>query len=84
MTLSPQLRKACFDRDDWRCMHCNNRDGLHPHHIIHKSACGEDTLHNLITVCWKCHRAHHDGYLAIELIDGCVKFTRLRGWTPNG
>jgi 5-methylcytosine-specific restriction endonuclease McrA len=82
MALSGKLRTACFNRDDWRCMHCNNRNGLHPHHIKFKSQGGEDVLHNIITVCWICHRAIHDGFLTCIQTNEGVKFTRLRGWHP--
>lgn len=83
------LNRQCFERDGWKCVHCNNRAGLHPHHIMFRSAGGEDTLDNLVTLCWKCHSAIHDGFLKCERIEICskfegsytVKFTRLRGWT---
>jgi 5-methylcytosine-specific restriction endonuclease McrA len=64
--------------------------GLHPHHIKYKSAGGEDTLDNLVTLCWKCHRAVHDGFLKVTVHEVCskfegsymVKFERMGGWAP--
>ncbi len=29
------------------------------HHIIHRSKGGDDSLENLVTLCWNCHRAQH-------------------------
>ena len=87
MGLSPEISRACFVRDDWRCRHCRNREGIHPHHVVYKSHGGADTLYNLLTLCWKCHRAVHDGFLKIEVIELLgmnlvVKFWRQKGWKP--
>jgi 5-methylcytosine-specific restriction endonuclease McrA len=82
MSLDKKIRKMCFDRDDWACRHCNSRANLTPHHIVYISQGGKDELHNLLCLCIICHSAHHDGLLKIELIDGEVKFMRLRNWKP--
>jgi 5-methylcytosine-specific restriction endonuclease McrA len=86
MALSLRLRRACFERDGWKCVHCGNRAGLHPHHIIFKSQGGTDTLDNLMTVDWICHRAIHDGFLKVvqdeTVTHGKWIFIRLRGWKP--
>lgn len=86
MALSKTLRRQCFERDGYHCRVCNNTKGLHPHHIKYKNAGGEDTLENLLTVCWICHRAIHDGFLkcGVGWVDGKADwvFTRLRGWKP--
>lgn len=82
------LYLACFTRDNWKCRHCNDRNGIHPHHVIYRSQQGGDKLSNLITLCHQCHRALHDGKLHIEVIEILednleVKFTRLDGWKPQ-
>lgn len=79
------LAKSCFLRDDWKCRNCNRREGFHPHHVKYKSAGGEDTLGNLITLCAKCHRDVHDGHLKIEVVklkanNIEVKFWKQKGW----
>jgi 5-methylcytosine-specific restriction endonuclease McrA len=83
------IYQQCFARDGWKCRHCNNRNGLHPHHVVYQSRgdASEDALHNLITLCWICHRGHHDGNLQIKVIEVqdknvLVKFTRKQGWKP--
>ena len=85
------LARSCFLRDDWKCRHCGNRAGLHPHHVHYKSAGGEDMLGNLITLCAKCHRDVHDGYLRLEVLgpiengwsaDIAVRFWKQKGWKP--
>ena len=85
MALDAAVARDCFIRDSWRCRHCRNRNGLHPHHLIYKSQCGPDALQNLLCLCAHCHRQHHDGFLTIEWGElggnGPVKFTR-NGWTP--
>ena len=86
--LPKKLATAIFTRDFWKCRHCLDRGNLHPHHVLYKSHGGLDVKNNLITLCAGCHRAHHDGFLGIEVIsssDGNVKvqFTRLKGWQPQ-
>lgn len=89
MGLDPKLSRACFIRDGWKCRHCNDRGGLHPHHVVYKSHGGEDALYNLITLCAQCHRAHHDGFLVIKYEDWLtvpqnkVRFVRMKGWKPS-
>ena len=78
MSLSSILRTECFARDNWRCVNCGNRGGLHPHHITHKSAGGLDVLENLVTVCWLCHAQHHSGLLDIWFENGVLKFGKMR------
>jgi len=66
--MTRELSTRVFIRDGWRCRHCKNRDGLHPHHVVYKSRGGKDEMNNIITLCWKCHRMHHDGHLDINVI----------------
>lgn len=58
--------------------------GLHPHHMVYRSAGGTDDLKNMITLCWNCHRQHHDGFLNIEWgpdgANDAVQFTRKKGY----
>jgi HNH endonuclease len=82
------LYRRCFTRDEWKCRHCGDRNGIHPHHVIYQSHQGPNELTNLITLCAQCHRAHHDGFLDIEVLwiitnDVVVKFTRKKGWKPT-
>jgi 5-methylcytosine-specific restriction endonuclease McrA len=84
MALDKARARECFERDGWKCRHCRSREGLHPHHMIYKSAGGPDDLWNLCTLCYKCHRQHHDGFLTITwgaaYGNGPVQFTRLKGY----
>lgn len=87
MGLPKAVSTAVYQRDGWKCRHCNNRNGLHPHHVEYAGHCGPDSLNNLITLCWKCHRGHHDGKLTIEVVEQTatnivVKFWRVGGWKP--
>lgn len=57
---------------DRHCQNCHSKINLTPHHIIHKSLGGDDSLGNLITLCLSsCHRLVHDGKL--DLIDLLAK-----------
>lgn len=62
-------------------------NGLHPHHVIYRSAAGGHALSNLLTLCSECHRAEHGGFLEVVVIeilekDLRVRFVRLKGWKP--
>ena len=70
------MRQKVYERDNYRCRFCNYSMGLHPHHIKYKSAGGSDTLDNLVTLCWICHRAVHDGFLTCERHMDKVVFER--------
>jgi len=52
--------------------------------MIYKSAQGTNDVWNLLTLCWNCHRQHHDGFLTITwgLLrgNGPVQFTREEGY----
>jgi len=61
-----------FERDEYRCKYCHQQQppeqhSFHCHHVIHKSQGGKDTLDNLKTTCWRCHRKIHDGLIPIDL-----------------
>lgn len=82
--LAPEIARSCFERDGWKCRQCLSTSGLHPHHLVYKSHGGPDTLANLLTLDWRCHRMHHDGFLDIEWGElggnGPVTFTRKKGY----
>ena len=54
-----ETRKAVYARDGYRCALCDDVRGLQLHHIIKRSCGGNDTPHNLITLCWRCHAEAH-------------------------
>ena len=74
--------KEVYERDNWHCRHCNSTVSLQPHHIKFRSQGGKDTLDNLVTLCWTCHRAVHDGFLKITIDPdlGTIHFERLKGF----
>lgn len=89
-------KKLCVlvhQRDSWKCRvtYCGGRQGLHSHHIIYRSAGGDDAEWNLITVCNRCHDAIHNRYLvALPLREGetidaneGVRWMFLAGWHPR-
>ena len=81
------IKKYVFLRDNWHCRHCNNSNGLDPHHVVYKSAGGEDVEWNLLTLCRKCHDDVHAGRLKIEILtllpyNILVKFWKQQGWKP--
>jgi 5-methylcytosine-specific restriction endonuclease McrA len=86
--LLPELATACFTRDGYRCRHCGDSNGIHPHHVLFKGKGGKDALNNLLSLCYQCHSAVHDGKLDITVVsllekDLVVRFTRKGGWIPK-
>lgn len=59
-----ETRKAVYARDGYRCALCDDVRGLQIHHIVHRSAGGNDTPCNLITLCWRCHAEAHGTWIA--------------------
>jgi 5-methylcytosine-specific restriction endonuclease McrA len=62
-------------RDGKQCRCCDKRSdpnatGLlkrgHRHHLIYRSAGGEDSMQNLVTLCSQCHSDEHHNKLRIE------------------
>lgn len=49
------LRKAVFERDDFRCVRCGSRWDICADHKIPESRGGATTLENLQTLCRRCN-----------------------------
>lgn len=48
-------------RDGGRCVACRRAQATEPHHVIYRSAQGDDLEDNIAPLCWFCHRIHHYG-----------------------
>ena len=59
--LYEQLRKQVLRRDGWRCQYCGARSNLEVHHKEFRSWGGDDSEHNMITLCYRCHSLVHRG-----------------------
>lgn len=57
-----KLRMNVLERDGWRCQSCGTSESLQVHHIRSRSALGDDTAENLVTLCADCHDRLHLGY----------------------
>jgi hypothetical protein len=70
-------KKAVDARDHRTCRCCGKRTnpddiGLirgHRHHIVYRSAGGQDTPENVVTLCWECHNDEHKGRLQVVVIE---------------
>jgi 5-methylcytosine-specific restriction endonuclease McrA len=69
------LRFDVFTRDKGRCrafglpLYFEHSDPMqvgHCHHVIYRSAGGNDSLDNLLYLSWKAHQMVHDGMLIIH------------------
>jgi 5-methylcytosine-specific restriction endonuclease McrA len=54
-----QVRAWCLDRAQGCCEVCGGK-AHHAHHILPRSAGGQDELGNLLSCCHTCHRRIHD------------------------
>jgi len=54
------LHRQALERDSWRCQVCGAGTHLQVHHQEFRSRSGDDSLHNLITLCVDCHRQVHE------------------------
>ena len=56
------LRRAAFDRDEWRCRKCAKPGRLEAHHITPLRKGGDPfDLANVETLCRRCHIDLHRG-----------------------
>ena len=77
---SAEVRLAVFARDNYRCLHCGEDDmgALQAHHYKFRSQGGGDEQGNLVTVCIKCHRGIHRGWLRVVKASGYFFFGQGR------
>ena len=73
--VSYDLKIDLMRRADSRCEmpSCTN-EAHHPHHILPKSAGGQDTLSNLMAVCFEHHSYIHNN----------PKLSYEKGWSKRG
>ena len=57
--IDSKTRRAVYRRDWWACALCDDRRHLQIHHCIPRSLGGNNSDHNLITLCSKCHALAH-------------------------
>lgn len=57
--ISNAMRKRVYARDRYRCVLCDSDQGIQIHHVVPRGKGGTDYLHNLATLCWRCHAAIH-------------------------
>ena len=67
-TIPKRVRRLIFQRDAGCCQTpgCRSTLGLEIHHIVAREDGGTHDPANLTLRCDSCHRAHHDGFLAIS------------------
>lgn len=56
-----RIRRMVHDRDDNACILCGWTLGVDCHHVIFRSAGGEDTAENMVCLCRKCHTLYAHG-----------------------
>ncbi len=62
------LYERVFERDERSCVNPYCEGVSHDyeiHHVVYRSHGGDDSEHNLVTLCQACHRQVHDGKLKI-------------------
>lgn len=79
----PAIRRAVLARDKTcrfpGCTHTNT-DFLQPHHVVHWADGGETDVGNLVALCSRHHRLHHEGgYTVHKVEDGEFVFRNADG-----
>jgi hypothetical protein len=72
-------RRLVLQRDHHRCRvpWCRSSHNLQPHHIEHFARGGNHDAENLVTLCWRHHKALHDGGLILRMENGEPCFERI-------
>lgn len=79
-TPSRAQRRALMARDGGcRFPGCAERRYVQAHHVIHWEDGGPTDLHNLMLLCWRHHRAVHEGGHTLAFSAGAVTV-----WRPDG
>ena len=69
-----RVRKACLDRDGWRCTNCGGTSALEAHHLIRLEDGGDRyDPGNLATLCRACHIEEHRP----EMSENALKWRQL-------
>lgn len=63
-----KTRAAVYKRDWYMCAICSGTSGLQIHHVVPRGQGGNDTMHNLVTLCSVCHAQIH-GFIPYESED---------------
>jgi hypothetical protein len=83
MPLRDAQRRKVYVRDNYTCVDCGltGRPGrthgtIQAHHVTPRCGGGSDALENLVTLCYKCHRARHAADYAVQF----ANHDRPAGW----
>lgn len=57
--VNKQVRREAYKRDDYMCALCGDNRTLQIHHCVPRSRGGNNEIHNLITLCSRCHALAH-------------------------
>lgn len=69
---------AAVTARDVCCRCCGRSYGLHRHHLVYRSQCGQTTPENVLLVCAACHSDIHAKRLRVVGTDanGPIRFER--------
>lgn len=81
--LYTKLKRLVIERDKDRCIICHNPFGLDAHHVVFRSALGDDAEDNLVTLCRRCHDfyAHgvHEKHWRSQFLE-YLQSNEIRAW----
>ncbi len=74
-SIKPSVRREVLARDRHRCRvkGCGRTSFLEVHHLVPRSAGGENKPENLVTLCASCHRLLHERGLVDGALDGILR-----------
>jgi len=77
-------RRTILDRDNHKCRFCDEREGLHIHHLTYKRVFAE-RAEDLLTLCDSCHgKAHAYGLVLVIVKNGRkAELEAFHPWVPG-
>ena len=56
-------RTSCLQRDNYTCQQCGSKEKIEVHHWEPYRFCYDNSLENLVTLCFDCHKDKHREYI---------------------
>ena len=62
-----ETKQKRLDLDDHKCVFCKSTEKLNVHHLTYENLNNEDVLHDLVTLCEKCHKELHEKIKEVKI-----------------
>ena len=66
-----------LERDEYKCLNCNNEEDLQPAHYIARSLLGSNDVENIMLLCAYCHTKQEQKRLLVRKINNKFFFKEI-------